>query len=292
MEKGFVVWPKPGKKPNYLEVSPDTENLLVPAGVYVLVKRFSAKEEKRRVTAAVCEPARLPGDDYGFENHLNYFHRRGNGLPVVFAKGLAAYLNSTLVDAYFRQFSGHTQVNATDLRNLRYPDLATLERIGGRIGETFPNQDDLDALIREELSMASDDPVKVRKRLEQAQGILVALGLPKAQQNERSALTLLALLDLPPDARWSKASAPLRGITPMMDWFAEHYGKRYAPNTRETVRRQTVHQYWRPEHRSEPRRSLPPNQQPGHRLPSRKGRARIGVDPLEPRNGRRTCGLG
>jgi adenine-specific DNA-methyltransferase len=243
LEKGFVVWPKPGKKPNHLAVSPDTENLLVPAGVYVLVKRFSAKEEKRRITAAVCEPARLPGDDYGFENHLNYFHRRGNGLPAVLAKGLAAYLNSTLVDAYFRQFSGHTQVNATDLRNLKYPDVATLDRIGGMIGETFPNQDDLDALIRKELSMASDDPVEVRQRTEQARGILAALGLPKAQQNERSALTLLALLDLQPDARWLKASAPLRGITPMMDWFAEHYGKRYAPNTRETVRRQTVHQF-------------------------------------------------
>ena len=137
-ENGYIVWPKPGKKPNYLAVSPNTESLLVPAGSYVLVKRFSAKEEKRRVAAAVCDPARLPGDDYGFENHLNYFHRRGNGLPVVFAKGLAAYLNSTLVDAYFRQFSGHTQVNATDLRSLKYPDLATLNRIGGRIGETVP----------------------------------------------------------------------------------------------------------------------------------------------------------
>jgi adenine-specific DNA-methyltransferase len=242
-ESGFIAWPKSGKKPNYLVVSPKTENLLVPAGTYVLVKRFSAKEEKRRVTAAICEPSRLPADDYGFENHLNYFHQRGNGLPPMLAKGLAAYLNSTLVDTYFRQFSGHTQVNATDLRNLRYPDLAALERIGRRIGGAFPNQDDLDALIAEELRMTSDDPVKTRRRLEQAREILASLGLPKAQQNERSALTLLALLDLPPTARWSKASAPLRGITPMMDWFAEQYGKRYAPNTRETVRRQTVHQF-------------------------------------------------
>ena len=61
-ENGYIVWPKPGKKPNYLAVAPDTESLLVPAGNYVLVKRFSAKEERRRVTAAVCDPNRLPGD--------------------------------------------------------------------------------------------------------------------------------------------------------------------------------------------------------------------------------------
>ncbi len=243
LDNGIVAWPKSGKKPNYLEISQATENLLVPAGVYVLVKRFSAKEEKRRITAAVCEPRRVPGDDYGFENHLNFFHRGRNGLPLEFAKGLAAYLNSTLVDAYFRQFSGHTQVNATDLRNLKYPDTARLERIGGRIGELLPNQKYLDALISEELNMAAADPVKMKRRIEEAKEVLTSLGLPKAQQNERSALTLLALLDLLPDVKWSKASAPPCGITPMMDWFAEHYGKRYAPNTRETVRRQTVHQF-------------------------------------------------
>ncbi|HBO46175.1 MAG TPA: adenine methyltransferase, partial [Planctomycetaceae bacterium] len=243
LEDGYVAWPKPGKKPNYLESRPDTERLLVPAGVYVLVKRFTTKEERRRVTAAVCDPARLPGEDLAFENHLNYFHRRGNGLPMPLAKGLAAFLNSTVVDAYFRQFSGHTQVNAADLRSLKYPDIGTLERIGGQIGEVFPDQETIDALIRKETNMAGNDPVKVKRRVEEAQSVLAVLGLPAAQQNERSALTLLALLDLPPETSWSKASAPPRGITPIMDWFAEHYGKRYAPNTRETVRRQTVHQF-------------------------------------------------
>lgn len=240
---GYIAWPKPSKKPNYLKVAADTKSLLVPAGVYVLVKRFSAKEEKRRVTAAVCEPSRLPDVDYGFENHLNYFHRNGSGLPLPMAKGLAAYLNSTLVDTYFRQFSGHTQVNASDLRSLKYPDVATLERIGGRIGESFPNQGEIDALISEESSMAGDDPVKVRQRMEEAQAVIVALGLPRAQQNERSAFTLLALLDLEPGQSWAEASAPLRGIRPIMDWFAEHYGKKYAENTRESVRRQTIHQF-------------------------------------------------
>src|SRR6266511_3142706 len=66
---------------------------------------------------------------------------------------------------------------------------------------------------------------------------------PLAQQNERSALTLLTLLGLRPDDHWWNASAPLLGITQIMESFADHYGKRYAPNTRETVRRGTVHQF-------------------------------------------------
>ena len=78
--------------------------------------------------------------------------------------------------------------------------------------------------------------------LEAAQQIIVSLRLPRAQQNERSALCLLALLNLSPDKAWVEAEAPLIGITPIMDWVREHYAKDYAPNTRETVRRQTMHQ--------------------------------------------------
>ena len=73
--------------------------------------------------------------------------------------------------------------------------------------------------------------------------ILKSLGMPKAQQNERSALCLLALLNMTPGKKWSDAENPLMGITPMMEWMRQHYGKEYAPNTRETVRRQTMHQF-------------------------------------------------
>ncbi|MCT6834180.1 MAG: restriction endonuclease [Acinetobacter baumannii] len=79
--------------------------------------------------------------------------------------------------------------------------------------------------------------------IEAAQQILISLGLPKAQQNERSALSLLALLNLTPDKAWSEAENPLVGITPIMDWVRQHYGKEYAPNSRETFRRQTMHQF-------------------------------------------------
>lgn len=76
-----------------------------------------------------------------------------------------------------------------------------------------------------------------------ASQILKALGLPPEQYNERSSICLLALLDLKPGGRWSTASAPLMGITPIMDWARIHCGKEWAPNTRETIRRRTMHQF-------------------------------------------------
>lgn len=79
--------------------------------------------------------------------------------------------------------------------------------------------------------------------IEAARDIIVALGLPRAQQNERSALCLLALLNLTLGKAWADAENPLMGITPIMDWVREQYGKDYAPNTRETFRRQTIHQF-------------------------------------------------
>ncbi len=79
--------------------------------------------------------------------------------------------------------------------------------------------------------------------IEAALQIIVSLGLPRAQQNERSALCLLALLNLAPGKAWTDAENPLMGITPIIDWVREHYDKEYAPNTRETIRRQTMHQF-------------------------------------------------
>jgi hypothetical protein len=80
------------------------------------------------------------------------------------------------------------------------------------------------------------------KHLADALRILIALGMPSAQQNERSAVSLLALLNLQPSSKWSQCTNPLIGITPIMDWARAHYGKEYAPNTRETFRRRTMHQ--------------------------------------------------
>lgn len=128
---GRLAWPVlGGRKPNSILREKSTEKLLMPAGDYVLVKRFSSKEERRRVSATWVSCAEWPAGAIGFENHLNVFHHNGAGLEPELAAGLAVYLNSEPLDRFFRQFSGHTQVNATDLRALRYPGLGTLRRWG------------------------------------------------------------------------------------------------------------------------------------------------------------------
>jgi BsuBI/PstI restriction endonuclease domain/BsuBI/PstI restriction endonuclease HTH domain len=79
--------------------------------------------------------------------------------------------------------------------------------------------------------------------IDTALAILTELGFPRAQLNARSALTLLALADVPPDRSFAEATGPLIGITPIMEWVKDRYGLIYAPNTRETFRRQTMHQF-------------------------------------------------
>ncbi|PMB54011.1 restriction endonuclease [Fischerella thermalis CCMEE 5201] len=244
MKAGKVLFPPSNpRKAIAIEQNQQTSKWLVQSGWYVLIKRFSAKEEKRRVVAAVCSPLDAPA--IGIENHLNYYHAKGKGMNADLARGLAAFLNSTLFDHYFRQFSGHTQVNATDLRRIKYPCKDDLIRLGSQIGDSHFDQEQLDQVVHKTLSIMTEaiNAVQASKRIEEALAILKNISAPREQQNERSALCLLALADIRPETPWNQATAPRRGITEMMDWFRDHYGKQYAPNTRETVRRQTMHQF-------------------------------------------------
>ncbi len=242
---GYVRWPNTrSNKLSAIDYDGSKHKLLVPTDNYVLVKRFSSKEQKRRITAAVLEPQHIESGFIGIENHLNYFHRNGAGLAPDLAKGLTVYLNSSVVDQYFRLFSGHTQVNATDLENLKYPSASTLAEMGARIRGAFPEQKQLDQILVEVLGMQEPATTSTQAKINESLEILRIIGVPREQQNDRSALTLLALVDVRPEDEWSAASAPLRTITEMMEYFSTHYGTTYAPNTRETVRRYTIHQFW------------------------------------------------
>lgn len=127
-----VTWPIKGmKKPNAIVCNVKTKKWLYPNGFYCVVRRFSSKEEKRRIAASVVDPFTFGNIQMiGFENHLNIFHANKNGLSEPLARGLAVYLNSTIVDKHFRGFNGHTQVNANDLRIIKYPSREVLIELG------------------------------------------------------------------------------------------------------------------------------------------------------------------
>lgn len=117
---GSVSWPVSGTKAQGFIRTANSAKQLYPNGHYVLVKRFTAKEEKRRVVAAVYKP--IDGfKEVAFENHVNVIHCSRQPIPRGLAEKIADYLNSDDVDMYFRMFSGNTQVNATDLRMLHFP---------------------------------------------------------------------------------------------------------------------------------------------------------------------------
>ena len=126
-------WPLSTRKPEHIEDVPSSQHLLLANRNYVLLRRFTAKEETRRLVAAPYFAASLPCERVGFENHLNYIHRPNGTLSPDECVGLASILNSQLLDAYVRISSGNTQVSATELRALPLPALAVIKRIGRRV---------------------------------------------------------------------------------------------------------------------------------------------------------------
>jgi adenine-specific DNA-methyltransferase len=153
--KGYIEYPQKTKKHQALLQGKQTASLLIPNEHYVLIKRFSSKEEKRRLVAVVHNAEKIDSVWIGLENHLNYIHQNGRGLNLTLAHGLAIYLNSTLVDAFFRLFNGHTQVNATDLGKLNYPTTEQLIYLGIQAGiqveNNFPSQEKIDHLVETQL---------------------------------------------------------------------------------------------------------------------------------------------
>ncbi len=150
-ENNQIFWPKEkGKKPNAIKLTQETERWLWPNDFYVVVRRMSSKEEKRRIVASLVNPSFFKSHRIGFENHLNVFHMNKKGLDELLAYGLTIFLNSSLVDEYFRSFNGHTQVNATDLRALRYPSREILIDLGNWAKSQLNiNQQDIDRKIQE-----------------------------------------------------------------------------------------------------------------------------------------------
>lgn len=129
-----ISWPIQ-KKREHISFAAESAWMLLKNSNYVVMRRFSPKEDVRRVTAAAYLALNFAYDYIGLENHLNYIHKPGGELTREEAVGLSAFLNSSIVDAYFRTIAGSTQVNATELRKLRFPPMAVLTAIGTLLRE-------------------------------------------------------------------------------------------------------------------------------------------------------------
>lgn len=143
-----IRWPI-RKKLEHVQATAANAWALVANSPMVVMRRFSPKEDERRVT---CAPylGTLPGAVVGLENHLNYIHRPGGRMSHSEVRGLSALLASRLVDRHLRAIAGSTQINAGELRALPLPSLETIESLGRRLPE-FPTLQQIDAAVEAEL---------------------------------------------------------------------------------------------------------------------------------------------
>jgi adenine-specific DNA-methyltransferase len=227
-------------------------SLLVPRSNYALLRRFSAKEDRRRLISAPFIGEQFGFEQIGFENHLNVIYKKKGMLTIHQTLGLSAFLNSAVVDRYFRIVNGNTQVNAGEIRTLPLPPIEVIAEIGKKVEHVdIPTPEQVDKIIfstlwqtkllAEEFPMIQETRITMGK-IEEAQEILESLGLPSAQQNEVSALTLLALAQVSEKTAWKASSNPSLRVHDILIEIKQRYGRQYAENSRETIRRKVLRQ--------------------------------------------------
>jgi adenine-specific DNA-methyltransferase len=259
------------KNPQYIMNLPTSQSLLLKSKDFIIVKRFTSKEEKRRIQCALYLEEQFTEQWVGIENHLNYVTKLNGEITKEELYGLFALLNSTMVDTYYRILNGSTQVNATEANAIPLPNLKTVVEIGKGlinmdslstdtcdtiIKETIGNNDVLTnsdtqgdkrmvkvTIVKKEIPKKEKNPkIEVTGKLKEANEILNALGFPqpKSKRSYRNEYVLLSLAGLKEDDEWAEASINSLRTKDMMDFMEKNYGKKYAANSREDIRKSSV----------------------------------------------------
>lgn len=134
VNKMSLEWPITIKdKGQYIKIENGSKSLLIPNKNYILLRRFSTKDDKSRLIAApyFCNYAK--SNYIGVENKVNYIYRKKGHLERSEVAGLCALLNSELFDTYFQIFNGNVNVSATELREMRFPPVNDIKEIGNKV---------------------------------------------------------------------------------------------------------------------------------------------------------------
>ncbi len=164
VESMKLIWPRnigyKGKpKGQYIINNEESFSRLLKNKNYILLRRFSTKDDKRRLIATPYLSISFNNTIMvGLENHLNYIYHKNEELSSMQVFGIAALLNSKLFDIYFRTFNGNINVSATELRDFPLPDMNLIETLGARI---IKNQEsrksyDIDLLVSEIFNLSID----------------------------------------------------------------------------------------------------------------------------------------
>lgn len=160
VEKMHFCWSvkkkvKGKSKGGYIVNNDESVSRLVSNKDYILLRRFSSKDDQSRLIAAPYFSNYLSEFSMiGLENHLNYIYRPDGVLSKEEVLGVAAILNSKLFDIYFRTFNGNINVSSTELRDLPLPPIEEMIEIGSQIiKENTQNQEFIDSIVQKKFGI-------------------------------------------------------------------------------------------------------------------------------------------
>lgn len=201
---------------------------------YLFVKRFTAKEERRRLQCGVYLSKKFPEfKKISTQNKINFVDGLMTEMTESIVYGLYVIFNSTLYDEYYRILNGSTQVNSTEINAMPVPGLETIQEMGRKLMKSMDMSEQNCNLILE----------GTVNKIEEAREILKQLGMPKKQQTDICCYVLLAMTGLKQESVWADAENEWIRIHDIIQFANKFYGATYAENSRETFRKQALHHF-------------------------------------------------